>query len=483
MAATVNFTMPFLQDLKDGKTEKSYYADSKAIGLVARRRKTGTISFAFRYRTGGQREVNLGPLGKITLDQARIKAKKLAGQVADNRDPAAEKSSPDGDGPTVNDVLDLFITAHVNHLRSAADIKSILRRQVRSKIGDKKIHGLQRSDIVEMLDTVAEDSGRTAADRTLAWVRKAFNWYTARDDKFVSPIVRGMRRVSDADGERKRFLNDQEIRDVWAALDAADVPDPYRRCIRLLMLSGQRRRDVAEAAWDDIDVEVWIVPGSRHKSKSDHLVPLIDAIREQLGQRRRGGYCFSLDEDRAIAINGFGKWKARLNIAIAKLRKEDKRSPMPKWQIKDLRRTHRTLMSRAGVDPDIAERVQGRKIAGARIHYDLWAYAPQKVEALQKVAELIHTILKGSDDTLAEPKGTIHIPGSRDDSKAKPARRRQKADLQHLSKALRAALARDLRNEKKLNSAARGRHPPDRPADVLDLRRPLEVLGKGEDEG
>lgn len=210
-------------------------------------------------------------------------------------------------------------------------------------------------------------------------------------------------------------------------------------------------------------------------------MPLTREIRENFGMSANDKYCFSVQPGGVSPIKGFAKWKKALDQAINDIRKAEGRDKMPNWRLHDLRRTHRTLISRARIANDVGERVHGHKIGGTRAHYDLWEYEQEKREALEKVAELINTILKGPGDGLAEPAVTPYIAGSPDDSK-KTAKRRQKRD-QHLTKALREALGRDLWNAKKLNSGTRRKRPPDRPADVIPLRRPLEVLGEGQDEG
>jgi integrase len=137
---------------------------------------------------------------------------------------------------------------------------------VRPEIGTKSIYELKRRDIVEMLDGIEDEHGPVMADRTLAHLRKAFTWHAARDDNFNSPIVKGMARTSPTERKRKRVLDDQEIRDVWKALDTAnDLPSCCPAFVRALLLTAQRRTSVAEMRWEAIDGDVWIVPadGSR----------------------------------------------------------------------------------------------------------------------------------------------------------------------------------------------------------------------------
>jgi hypothetical protein len=128
-------------------------------------------------------------------------------------------------------------------LRSADQIERAFDVYVRPRIGTKSIYDLQRSDIKTMLAEIAKDHGPVMADRVLAYVRKAFNWQMINDDHFKSPIVRGMARTKLKQRARKRILSDEEICDVWAALETADVPGCYPRFLKSLLLNVTRRNE------------------------------------------------------------------------------------------------------------------------------------------------------------------------------------------------------------------------------------------------
>jgi integrase len=98
-------------------------------------------------------------------------------------------------------------------------------------------------------------------------------------------------------------------------------------------------------------------------------------------------------------FSGFGKPKARLDKAIllymqGRAKKKSEVKPLPNWTLHDLRRTAKTLMARAGVRPDISERVLGHVIAGVEGTYDRHSYADEKRDALEKLATMIERILK-----------------------------------------------------------------------------------------
>jgi integrase len=376
-------------------------ADTEIKGFTARRLASGTVSYGLRYRnrSGSPRWLSLGLHGRITPDQARALAKKHAGSVADQRDPAAERKTERAAAQreateTVDALLDAFLERHVRpKLRSAAAIARALAVHVRPRLGGMSIYTLRRSDIVATLDTVEDQAGPVMADRTLAYLRAAFVWQAARDDAFVPPIVRGMTRTRTKERARSRVLSDGEIRDLWRAIDGAPVPAAYPRFVRTLLLTGQRRGEAARIAWREIDADIWTIPAARYKSARDHVVPLSKAVRDLLGEPKGEGFCFSTDGGRT-PLGGFSTPKAALDKAIAELRASEGREPIPSWRLHDLRRTARSLMSRAGVRPDVAERVLGHAIAGVEGVYDRHSYLAEKRAALEKLAALVARILE-----------------------------------------------------------------------------------------
>ena len=368
-------------------------ADTELKGLVVRRLPSGTAAYGLRYRAGAkQRWLALGVHGRITPDQARRLAKKRVGEVADDRDPAAEREGARAN--TVDAVIDTFLERHVrDRLRSAREMERALDRYVRPHIGKRSIHQLRRRDVAAMLDAIEDENGAVMADRALAYLRSAFNWHAARDDTFTPPIARGMSRTKGSERARRRVLDDDELRDVWNALDIAELPSPFPRLVRALLLTAQRRDEVARMRWEELDGATWTIAAERYKTGVHSTIPLTDQVRELLGKRaKRGSYVFSTTQGEK-PFSGFSKAKRALDEAIADIRKKEGRDPMPQWQLHDLRRTARSLLSRAGVAPDIGERVLGHVIGGIRGTYDRHEFIAEKRDALERLGALVRRIL------------------------------------------------------------------------------------------
>lgn len=389
-------------------------ADSALKGFIVRRLASGAITYGFRYRdkaTNRQRWLSLGLHGKITPSQARIEATRVAGEVASRRDPMAEREASRAEAAkakvaevnTVDAILDTFIARYVKNLRSAKSVIRSFEMHVRPRIGKRSIYELTRREIVEMLDHIADNSGRVMADRVLAHVRKAFNWQATRDDNFMPPIVRGMARTKPKDHERKRALEPDEIRSLWKALDSPELPEAYRRALRVLLLTGARRNEVCGMVATEIKGDGWLIPEARYKTGKELFVPLTTEALKWIGTPKRG-FVFSTDGGKT-QFSGFSKAKAALDAIIAKQRKADGLDPMEHWTHHDLRRTARSLMSRAGVTVDIAERVLGHEMQSIRRSYDRHSYADEKRDALEKLAGLIHLILNPPQGNVLPMKG------------------------------------------------------------------------------
>lgn len=398
----------------DRMTAGQILADKEVKGFVARCLNSGAVTYGFRYRdktTGKQRWLGLGLHGSITADQARDLAKKAAGEVAGKKDPQGELEEARAEAKreklvaanTVNVVLDAFEKDHVEGLRSGAQVKAAFTNHVRPRIGDKSIYDLKRSDITTMLNEIKAESGPVMADRVLAHVRKAFNWQMVQDDEFKSPIVRGMAKTKPKERARKRTLADDEIRDVWKALDQIEQPACYPRYVKSLLLAMTRRNESARMHTSELEGDLWTIPGARYKNKLDHVIPVTPALRELIGDKPAGckgdsWYVFSTTTsggqlDGTKPFSGFSKAKKELDRLVAKIRKAEGRAPMKQWQLHDLRRTGRSLMSRAKVDADHAERCMGHVIGGVRETYDRYEYLDEKRKAFEALASMLDLIL------------------------------------------------------------------------------------------
>jgi integrase len=394
-------------------------------GFAVRVTSAGTKSFVWFHRvdgkpyweTLGRWDANAQG-GTLTVRDAIIAADKRAKLVAKGIDAKGNKVDPrpertrrreDANQPTegnISGLLDSYVTRYVKarNLRSAAMIEAQLDRLVKPKIGKIGIYELRRSQVSRMLDEIADENGPRMADLVLAYIRKAFNWYevNGHDDDFISPVVRGMARLKPSERQRERVLADDEIRDLWTALDTIKEPACCPGYVKMLLLTATRRSEVADMTAAELDGELWTIPAARYKTsretKRDHIIPLSAMAREVLGtvtapKQRKNDYFIFSTTNGAKAFSGFSKPKTALDKAIADLREREGRAPMPQWQLHDLRRTARTLLARAGVRDDVAERCLGHVIKGVEKVYNRHTYLDEKRAAFEALASLVAKIL------------------------------------------------------------------------------------------
>jgi integrase len=384
-------------------------ADTEVKGFVARRLPSGVVTYGLRYRVAGrQRWLALGIHGRITPDKARKLAKQRMGEVAHDRDPAAERQAARANAieaktNTVDALLDAFLDRHVRgKLRTAKEYERIFDKYVRPRIGAKPIYDLRRRDIVEMLDAIEDENGPVMADRTLARVSKAFSWHAARDDSFSPPIVRGMTRTSVSERARERVLSDDEVRAVWHVANCLGTA--YGRMLQFILLTATRLREASDMNSAEINGNgaEWTIPAARHKSKRDFLCPLSRAAQDVLAKllvEGRNGWVFTTDGNRPILGNS--KWKRSFEKEVlAELRKADPKVSVERWTHHDLRRTARSLMSRAGCNPDHAERALGHVVGGARGVYDRHEFKAEKARVFEALATQVERILNPQDNVL-----------------------------------------------------------------------------------
>jgi integrase len=165
----------------------------------------------------------------------------------------------------------------------------------------------------------------------------------------------------------------------------------------MLLMTVTRRNEASMLSSSELDGDLWVIPGSRYKTKLDHVIPMIEGVRALVGGKPDGfkgnsWFVFSTTGGKK-PFSGFSKAKRALDAEIAVKRKKSGQDDMPRWTLHDLRRTGRSLMSRAKVPSDHAERVMGHVIGGVRETYDRYGYVEEKRDALVKLAALVGEIV------------------------------------------------------------------------------------------
>jgi integrase len=358
---------------RDGDVQTDYF-DTQVSGLalrVSEARKTWTLHCTLGNK---RRRLTFGTYPAISLSGARTRADEAKATIAGGHDPGFSAAE------TLRDICELYLAREGGKLRSAEWRKRLLDRHVYPTLGSRPIAEVKRSEIVRLLDVVEEGSGPSMATQTLALVRKIMNWHASRTDDFVSPVVRGMARTKPNEQARDRMLTDDEIRRVWAVNNGV-----FSHYVRFLLLTAARRNEASEMEWAEVDGSDWTLPAARNKTKLDLVRPLSPAARKIIEDLAKAGP-FVFTTNGTTPISNFSQFKRRL----------DKASGTKGWVLHDLRRTARSLMSRAGVPTDHAERCLGHVIGGVRGVYDRHEYHREKAQAFEALAGLIERIVSGT---------------------------------------------------------------------------------------
>jgi integrase len=399
----VYLTVKAIQALKLAEPGGRYdVADAIVPGFGVRvnaKGKSYTLTARFPGSTHPTRRT-IAAVDEIDLATARDKARAWLVKIRKGYKPLSVRVlrvvTPKAE--TFEQVVTKFLEQHVhrNSLRTAHEVERIIHKDLMPLWRTRDFKSIRRGDVARMLDA-KEIHAPVQADYILSVLSKLCNWYMVRDEDYVSPIVRGMRRTKPSQRARQRIFDDNELRLFWQATGEVTT---YGAFVRTALLTAQRRTKVLEMRWSDINDEgVWIIP-SAHREKCNAktlgLTRLALDVIDSQPQREDSEYIFA--GLGATPIDGLSKMKRALDERMEELNG----APIPPWVVHDLRRTARSLLARAGVRPDICERVLGHAIPGVWGVYDRYSYEDEKTEALSKLSDLIERII-APDTMVANP--------------------------------------------------------------------------------
>jgi integrase len=388
-----------LQQLRPSE-KRQEIADGLLRGLYFIVQPSSAKSWAVRYRIHGKTPVKetLGTWPTMSLKAAREAGRDKILAAKAGRDPRAERiaaraKAEAATANTVRNVCEAYLARESSKLRTGNERRRLFERLVYPAFGGRPIDTITRGELITFLDRVEDEHGTRMADVTLAAIRRVMNWYAVRNEFFRSPVVRGMQRQRLKDTARTRILNDDELRKIWTT--ATELPGPFPVFLLFLLLTAARRGEAARMTWSEVVEGDWILPAARNKVKEDLVRPLSEAARALLASLPRfpDGNDFVFTHDGRRAIGAFGRFKAAF----------DAQSGVAGYVLHDLRRTARSLMSRAGVPTDHAERVLGHVIGGVRGVYDRHEFHAEKKAALEALAGLIERIVNPPEENVVIP--------------------------------------------------------------------------------
>jgi integrase len=367
--------------------------DDAQRGLAVRVTAGGGRTYLCQYTLHGHKwRVPLGSCSAMSLAKAREAAAVIMGDVAKGKNPAAERKDAAAaerakrarDRLTFRVLIDEWNRLHLVGKRPGYAAEAV--RAIHCAFADAlddAAEDLDRAAVVRALDMLTRRRARKNQDdlgrrigtamtgRTAAYGRAAFAWAVKRGMVQTNPFAN--LPIAKSITRRERVLSDEEIGAIWDA--ASNSPTPYGTIVRLLILTGQRRGEVAGIRWGEIsaDLETWTIPGHRTKNGVVHVVPLSKPARHLLTTsvpELRPKDALALPGAVGTEFAGWSKCKIALDRGITEARAKaaassDAIAPLAPWSLHDLRRTVATGLQRLGVRLEVTEAVLNH-VSGSR---------------------------------------------------------------------------------------------------------------------
>ena len=405
--------------------------DAEITGFGLKVTPAGSKVYIYRYRAARPSAASstapitltIGKHGNLTPDQARRRARELAVMVATGVDPrqqardalaandAAEQALRNKERLNGELSFDRVSARWLSHYenekgrrpRTVEQAKHVVRVHLLPALTGIPVPNITRADLQAIIDAIPVHH-RSTRLAVYAYASVLFRYAMERGEITDNP-VRLMAKPT-APAPRLRFLTDAELVTVWRATDLLRAP--YSSFYKLLLLTGQRREEVASMDWSELDrtQAVWTVPASRAKNNKTHIVPLSVAVIAEL-DRAAGEHVNQplawpisgpvLTTSGRVSIKSYSKGKIALDEAVRLLREHS--APMEPWKVHDLRRTLATGFQKLGVRFEVTEAVlnhtSGSKggVAGVYQRHD---WAEEKRAALEAWASYVERLVIGT---------------------------------------------------------------------------------------
>jgi integrase len=432
-----NLTPTLITGLKKARKDERYQVmDAQVPGFGVRVTDKGHKTFILRIRypgssTPSRREI--GNCADITLTAAREKARSWRSLVARGIDPAVEEEKERQErlrqqAFTFAAVVDDFIRQKLSGERRGQSVEREIRRDLLPTWAGKPIASITDTDVITIVRSKlarkrpGAHDGQNAARNLLALLKRFFRWVIAQRTYGLttSPCegLRVLETIGEMKGARDRTLTDDEIFAFWRA--ASRMPYPHGHVYRVLILTGLRLNEAADASWPEFKHDgIWVIPAERMKGKNAgkkqaraHAVPITDALAAVLKDIPRfngGTYLFSTTNGESAVWIG-SKIKERLDRrmsltlrALARMRGDDPASvELPPFVNHDIRRTVRSRLSRLKVTEEAREAVLAHARPGIKGVYDLHDYLDEKREALELWAARLKAIVAPAPDNIVQ---------------------------------------------------------------------------------
>lgn len=374
---------------------------------------TGSKSWAFRYRWRDRtHKLTLPkPYPEMSLAAARGEAESKLDDLSNDRDPAStqaeeiKQETPESVKAVADEWIKRYVTTNTGE-RSQDEYERIIKKEILPHWKDKLITEIGKPDVLRVIDALMDRGAPALANKTLAIIKGWMEWAVV-DRGYIDESPAATIRLPAKTLGRERVLEPGELSEVWNAVDGLGYPTAG--FVRFLILTAQRRGEVATMRRADIDLDkaLWTIPAENSKSGRIHVVPLSKTAVQilQAVPEFTKGDCLWSTTSGAAPINGFSKTKRRIDAETLKRRNvAGVEENLPGWTIHDLRRTAATLMAKAGVLPHVLSAILGHSTsvsvasmptAAITKVYNRYAYLDEKRAALDEWAKYVTSLVSG----------------------------------------------------------------------------------------
>jgi integrase len=383
--------------------KRTEYAISGVPGLKLHVYPSGKRAYYFHYflRDGAKYKHKAEPIGdgsSMRLSDAAEEARALQTRVDKGGDPTAERHAENKrrevqiereakglDFKTFDDMAQAWLNKQIRpKLRSADQWVSRYNRHIKPALGDKLIGDIERGDVIELIDRVLEKGGYEA-NRVQHLVSAVFRWGVEEGHIKFDPTYR--LRYRHKEQPRTKALTQAELKAIWIGLDDPSISPQLRSIHRLLMLTGQRKMEVAGMRKAELDLDgelpVWTIPSERSKNGVAHRVPLppmaLDIIREAVRASGDSPYVFPSPQT--------GRPYSSVSVGHAGRKLREKLELGDDIRVHDYRRTAGTQMASLKISAEdrarVFNHVRGAKNNTTTKVYDVYSYDDEKLAALK----------------------------------------------------------------------------------------------------
>jgi integrase len=395
-SGTLKFTDRAIKNLK---AKNARYELWEGNGFGIRVTPSGTKSWVFVYHHAGRsRRMTLGTYPSMTVAQAHQAHGKALTDLEQGIDPGAaivRQRRVDRAAPTLGDLATEYLERWAKpRKRSWKEDERILNKDVLPPWRWSKAKEITRSDVIALLDRIVDRGSPIAANRTLAVVRRLFNFALSRDLVSANPCAQV--KPPGKENRRDRVLSPDELRTFWNGLNEASMSAASRIALKLLLVTAQRKGEVISARWEDIDIAGawWTIPAERSKNGLPHRVPLsrlaISLLAEarELAGEEKSPWVFPSPKKEHIGPTALGH----------AVRRSIKDFGLTDFTPHDLRRTTASYMTSIGIPRLVVSKLLNHVEQGVTAIYDRHSYDADKRKAISRWERHLKLILEAQLD-------------------------------------------------------------------------------------